>query len=95
MPTAEIVQGDALELLHVIPFDVLISNLPHEITIGVLRVLPILNFRSAVVTMGENTDLTQLTSAGFRHEIVTRIGGTDFSPPQDSFALVVKLWRPR
>ena len=95
VPAAEIVQGDALELLHVIPFDVLISNLPHEVTLRVLRVLPELDFRTSLVTMGENTDLTRLTSMGFRYEIVTRIGGTDFSPPQDSFAQVVKLWRPR
>lgn len=95
VPAAEVVQADALELIHVISFDVLIGNLPHEVTIEVLRVLPKLDFRTALITMAENTDLTQLTSVGFRHEIVTRIGGSDFSPPQDSFAQVVKLWRPR
>ena len=84
-----------VELLNAVTFDVLISNLPHRVTIDVLALLPKLEFRSAIITLAEQTDLTWLTTESFESEIVTRIGGTDFSPSQDSFAQVVKLPRAR
>lgn len=95
VPAADVRQGDALELLHIILFDVLISNLPHQVTLSVLDILPVLDFRTALITVGEGADLSQLTSAGLQHTVVTRIGGSDFSPPQESIAQVVKVWRPR
>lgn len=95
VPVADVRQGDALELLHLIPFDVLISNLPHQVTLAVLDTLPSLEFRTALITMGEGSDLARLIGAGFEYAVITSIGGSDFSPPQESMAQVVKVWRSR
>ena len=95
VPGAEVKHGDALKLLGAIPFDVLISNLPHRVTVDVLTLLPTLKFRAALITMAELTELSPLMNVGFEYEIVTRIGGADFSPPQDSLAQVVKLTKSR
>jgi 16S rRNA A1518/A1519 N6-dimethyltransferase RsmA/KsgA/DIM1 with predicted DNA glycosylase/AP lyase activity len=93
VPWAHVVNGNALEILGTFDFDVLISNLPHSVTVAVMAMLPSLTFRTALVTMGETADITGLIEAGFRSELVARIGGDDFSPPQESFAQVVKFSR--
>jgi 16S rRNA A1518/A1519 N6-dimethyltransferase RsmA/KsgA/DIM1 with predicted DNA glycosylase/AP lyase activity len=93
VPWAHVVNGDALELLGTLDFDVLISNLPHPVTVEVVAMLPSLTFRTALITMGEPADITGLTNAGYHSELVARIGGNDFSPPQESVAQVVKFSR--
>lgn len=95
VPGARIIQGDALALVQAIPFDVLFSNLPYSVTAQLLDLLPQLDFRVAVIAMGEQTDLADLQDAGFRCELVVRIGGTDFSPPQRPYSRVVRVWRSR
>jgi Ribosomal RNA adenine dimethylase len=90
MPNADIVQADALELLPKIPFDVLISNLPNSATESLLEILPRLTFRTAVIAVGEASDLDRL-GPRFEWSEVTRTWGDDFRPPQPSVSRVVRV----
>lgn len=91
-PRARVLQGDALELIPAIPSDVLIGNLPNTVTESLLKLLPRLSFRTAILAVGESTDLDQLGTA-FAWSEVTRITGDDFLPPQPSVSRVVKVIR--
>lgn len=90
VPYARIMQGDALEVIQAISFDVLIGNLPNSVTESLIRLMPRLSFRIAVLAVGESTDLGQLGS-GFSWSEVTRITGDDFIPPQHSVSRIVKV----
>src|SRR3984885_13587546 len=63
VPHARVLQGDALEIIQKISFDVLIGNLPHAITESLLKIVPSLSFRTAILAIGESTDLSQLDRA--------------------------------
>src|SRR5580704_15349096 len=39
VPHAKVVQGDALEIIHTMQFDVLIGNLPHRVTESLLTII--------------------------------------------------------
>ena len=90
VPHANVKQGDALEIIQGISFDVLIGNLPNAITESLLTLLPGLSFQTAVLAVGESTDLDQLGSA-FSWSEVTRIAGDDFLPPQPSVSRIVRV----
>jgi hypothetical protein len=90
VPHAKVVQGDALEIVRAMTFDVLIGNLPNRITESLLKVIPSLSFRTAVLAVGESTDLDQL-GAGFSWSEVARISGDDFLPPQRSVSRLVRV----
>jgi 16S rRNA A1518/A1519 N6-dimethyltransferase RsmA/KsgA/DIM1 with predicted DNA glycosylase/AP lyase activity len=90
VPHANVMQGNALEIIQRVWFDVLIGNLPHAVTESLLKLMPRLSFRSAVLAVGESTDLDQLGSA-FSWSEVTRITGDDFLPPQPSVSRIVKV----
>lgn len=90
VPHANVVQGDALEIISTMSFDVLIGNLPNKITESLLKVIPGLSFRTAVLAVGETTDLDQL-GANFSWSEVTRITGDDFLPPQHGVSRIVRV----
>jgi hypothetical protein len=90
VPHANIVQGEALEIIREISFDVLIGNLPHKVTESLLKLMPSLSFRTAVLAVGESTDLDQLGPALSWSE-VTKITGDDFLPPQPSVSRIVRV----
>jgi 16S rRNA A1518/A1519 N6-dimethyltransferase RsmA/KsgA/DIM1 with predicted DNA glycosylase/AP lyase activity len=90
VPHANVVQGDALEIVPVMSFDVLIGNLPNRVTESLLKIIPSLSFRTAVLAVGESTDLDQL-GADFSWSEVTRISGDDFLPPQASVSRIVRV----
>jgi 16S rRNA A1518/A1519 N6-dimethyltransferase RsmA/KsgA/DIM1 with predicted DNA glycosylase/AP lyase activity len=90
VPHATVLQGDALEIIHTLSFDVLIGNLPNNTTESLLKILHNLSFRTAVLSVGESTDLDQL-GAGFSWSEVTRITGEDFLPPQPSVSRIVRV----
>lgn len=87
---AKVLQGDALEIIDKLAFDVLIGSLPHAVTESLLKLLPGLSFRTAVLAVGESTDLDSLDSE-FSWSEVTRITGNDFLPPQSSVSRIVKV----
>jgi 16S rRNA A1518/A1519 N6-dimethyltransferase RsmA/KsgA/DIM1 with predicted DNA glycosylase/AP lyase activity len=63
VPHARILQGDALEIIQTVSFDVLIGNLPNKVTESLIRLIPRLSFRIAILAIGESTDLDQLGEA--------------------------------
>jgi phospholipid N-methyltransferase len=90
VPHANVVQGDALEMIRLMSFDVLIGNLPNKVTESLLGLLPALQFRVAVLAVGESTDLDQL-APNLSWSEVTRITGDDFVPPQRSVSRIVRV----
>lgn len=92
VPHARILQGDALKLIQEVSCDVLISNLPTRVTESLIALLPRLSFRTAVLAVGESTDLNQLGPEFTWHEVTT-ITGDDFVPPQSSVSRIVKVRR--
>jgi 16S rRNA A1518/A1519 N6-dimethyltransferase RsmA/KsgA/DIM1 with predicted DNA glycosylase/AP lyase activity len=90
VPHATVLQGDALEIIRSATFDVLIGNLPHAVTESLLKLLPGLSFRVAVMAMSESGDLGQLGSS-FSWSEVTRVTGHDFVPPQAGVSRVVRV----
>ena len=86
----EVLQGDALEIIRSISFDVLIGNLPNAVTESLLMLMPNLSFRIAILAVGESTDLNKL-GAAFSWSEVTRITGDDFLPPQPSVSRIVRV----
>lgn len=94
VPHATVIQGDALVLLEALSVDVLVSNLPTRTTAELLMLLPARELRTAIVTMSE-ASAREPAPAGYVAELVTTIGGDDFSPRQPSTSAVVKLTRVR
>jgi predicted O-methyltransferase YrrM len=92
VPYAKILQGDALEIIQSMTFDVLIGNLPNTVTESLLRLMPSLSFRTAVLAVGESSDVDQLGHS-FSWSEVTRITGDDFLPPQPGVSRIVKVVR--
>lgn len=90
VPHAKVLQGDAVEIIQQISFDVLIGNLPTAVTESLIKLISGLSFRTAVLAVGESTNLDSL-GYGFSWSEVTRITGEDFSPPQLSVSRIVKV----
>ena len=90
VPHAKVLQGDALEIIQNVSFDVLIGNLPNAVTESLIGLMPGLSFRAAILAVGESTDLDQLGRV-FSWSEVTRISGDDFLPPQPSVSRIVKV----
>lgn len=90
VPNAEILRGDALIEVQRLPIDVLISNLPNMVTESLIAILPRLAFRVAVLAVGEESDIAQLTPE-FEVTEVTTIHGRDFRPPQPTISRIVRV----
>ena len=90
VPHAKVLQGDALEIILRVSFDVLIGNLPNAVTESLIGLMPGLSFRTAILAVGESTDLGQLGCA-FSWSEVTRISGDDSLPPQPGVSRIVKV----
>ena len=90
VPHAKVMQGNALEIIQRLSFDVLIGNLPNVVTESLLKLIPRLSFRTAILAVSESTDLDQLGRA-FSWSEVTRISGDDFLPPQPSVSRIMKV----
>ena len=92
VPDAHVIQGDALALVRDIQFDVLVANLPNCVTESLIDILPELSFRTAVMAVGEHSNLNRLP-VEFEVQEVTQISGTDFTPPQPSVSRIVRVAR--
>lgn len=89
-PHAKVLRGDALGIIRSFSFDVLIGNLPHKVTESLIRIMPGLSFRTAILSVGESTDLSPLKCA-FSWSEVTRTTGDDFLLPQPSVSRIVQV----
>jgi Ribosomal RNA adenine dimethylase len=90
VPHARVLQGDALEIIQKVSFDVLIGSLPNTVTESLIGLMPGLSFRTAILAVGESADLDVL-GCEFSWSEVTRISGDDFLPPQPSVSRIVKV----
>jgi 16S rRNA A1518/A1519 N6-dimethyltransferase RsmA/KsgA/DIM1 with predicted DNA glycosylase/AP lyase activity len=90
VPCAVVIQGDALRVIHEISCDVLIGNLPNAVTESLIDVLPELPFRTAVLAVGETSDLERLRP-GLEWSEVTTISGDDLVPPQRGTSRIVRI----
>jgi 16S rRNA (adenine1518-N6/adenine1519-N6)-dimethyltransferase len=90
VPYAQVVHGDALEIVRTISFDVLIGNLPHQVTDRLLELMPRLSFRTAVLSVSESADLDGL-GTGFAWSEVATTTGDDFVPPQLAVSRLVRI----
>jgi 16S rRNA A1518/A1519 N6-dimethyltransferase RsmA/KsgA/DIM1 with predicted DNA glycosylase/AP lyase activity len=90
VPHATVLQGDALEIIQRASFDVLIGNLPHAVTESLLKLMPGLSFRAAVLSVGESANLDSLGPELSWSE-VARTTGDDFLPPQPSVSRIVRV----
>ena len=90
VPHATVLQGEALNLVQTLSFDVLIGNLPYAVTESLLELMPRLPFRVAVLVVSESADLDVL-GRGFSWSEVTRTTGDDFLPPQPSVSRIVRV----
>jgi 16S rRNA A1518/A1519 N6-dimethyltransferase RsmA/KsgA/DIM1 with predicted DNA glycosylase/AP lyase activity len=90
VPHARVLHGDALETIQEASFDVLIGNLPHAVTESLLKFMPSLSFRTAILSVAESADLDSL-GHGFSWSEVTRTTGDDFLPPQPGVSRIVKV----
>lgn len=84
-PGATVWQGDALEALEDCPAEVILSNLPHALTVPMLIRLARKPFRCAVVAVREDDALTELQAvAGAALELtpLVTLNEDDFTPPQ-------------
>ncbi|CAA9580683.1 MAG: hypothetical protein AVDCRST_MAG86-2753 [uncultured Truepera sp.] len=83
-PEATVLSEDALGVLERHEADVILSNLPHTLTEGVLRRLGSKTFRRALIAAHENDDVQQLArvAQGLSLKLLLTLNGDDFSPPQ-------------
>lgn len=91
---SRVIHGDGLDLIKELPCEVLLGNLPNEVTEDLFGTLPSLGFRTAVLAVGEHSELSGLDEA-FECSEVTTITGRDFRPPQGSVSRIVRLGRKR
>lgn len=91
-PDAKVIQGEGLEVVRQLRFDILIGSLPNTVTELLIEILPELTFRTAVLAVGEGSDLDRLTPK-FQVTEVTTISSSDFTPPQPSVSRLVKVAR--
>ncbi|HEY2766119.1 MAG TPA: rRNA adenine N-6-methyltransferase family protein [Pseudonocardiaceae bacterium] len=92
VPHAQVIQGDALIILPTTRCDVLLSNLPSRLTPAIVRLLPILNFRVALVTAPSIEELAPLRDA-FVLESIVVLESDDFRPQQEIPVEVVRVRR--
>ena len=94
-PNASVVTGDALAVLETKEADVILSNLPHALTRGVLETLNRQLFRRAVVAVHEDDDVDALNAAydALRLEPLVTLFEHDFTPPQPFRSKLVLVTR--
>jgi 16S rRNA A1518/A1519 N6-dimethyltransferase RsmA/KsgA/DIM1 with predicted DNA glycosylase/AP lyase activity len=87
---ATIVRADALAAVDDLErIDILLANLPTRVTNELLPRLRGRGIRTVVAAVGEATDMADLD--GWAVVEITRVSGSDFTPPQPSVSRLVRL----
>jgi 16S rRNA A1518/A1519 N6-dimethyltransferase RsmA/KsgA/DIM1 with predicted DNA glycosylase/AP lyase activity len=94
LPHAQVIQGDAFAVLPTVRCDVLVSNLPSKLTPALVRLLPRLSFRVALVTV-PSIDSLVLLEDSFMLEEIAILEPDDFRPQQAVRAEIVRVFRHR
>lgn len=93
-PNAAVVQEDALGVLERLQADVILSNLPHTLTTGVLQILSRKTFKRALVAVHAEDDvgaLSRLMGGPYELTRVLTLEETDFTPPQPFRSSVLRI----
>ena len=91
---AAVVQADALAVLERLDADVVLSNLPHALTAGVLGALGRKTFKRALVAVHGEDDvgaLSGLLGGRYGLEACLMLAETDFTPPQPFRSTVLRV----
>ncbi len=83
-PESAVLEEDALGVLERLEADVILSNLPHPLTEGVLRRLGLKTFRRALIAVHERDDVQRLArvAEGLDLKFLFTLNEYDFTPPQ-------------
>ncbi|MGH3613374.1 MAG: rRNA adenine N-6-methyltransferase family protein [Pseudonocardia sp.] len=83
VPHATVINGDGVRLLREgsLAVDVVIANLPTAVTQSLIRILPKVSFRAAVLAVG-SIDAFESVADKLEHSYLATISGSDFIPPQ-------------
>ena len=94
VPGATVLNVDGFELLRsgALTCDVLLSNLPNTVTPSLVALLPRMKFRTAVLAMGSTEPLDALSDQ-LSYAVLAVIEGDDFTPPQPSRSILVRVVR--
>lgn len=92
---ASVLNTDGLALLRQgrLQADVILANLPSEVTANLATLLPELDFRVAVVTAGSAEPFDAALSEQLEYSVLTAIRGNDFTPPQPGTTYLVSARR--
>lgn len=74
--------------------DVILGNLPTKVTAELVSLLPRLKFRVAVLAAGAMEPFEDIGNV-LDYSVLTTIQGDDFTPPQPSTSLLVRVTPPR
>ena len=94
VPNATIICADGVALIQdgALPCDVLLCNLPTDVTNSLIPTLPGLNFRTAVLSVGSLCELDRARGT-LSYSIITTITDDDFTPPQPGRSTLVRVER--
>lgn len=92
VPHARVIQGDAFVLLPRVRCHVLLSSLPARLTEPLLRLLPSLRFRTAMVVTAHGAQLHVLREH-FTVDVVAALAADDFRPSQEGWSVLLRLDR--
>jgi 16S rRNA (adenine1518-N6/adenine1519-N6)-dimethyltransferase len=92
VPHAVALNADGVTLLRdgTLTCDVLLSNLPHEITPSLIALLPHIEFRTAVISMS-STEPLDVLAGELEYSLLTSTEGDDFTPSQPTRSLLVRV----
>ncbi|MGL5866078.1 MAG: rRNA adenine N-6-methyltransferase family protein [Dermatophilaceae bacterium] len=91
-PQATVLTDDALAVIHDLPCEVLLSNLPGDVTRRLLHHCDGLQFRTAIVAVDDSFTGNDLT-AGLVVDQVATLNEDDFHPRQPAKSRLLRLTR--
>lgn len=89
-PQAEIIKGDALQIISQRKFDVIFSNLPFYMTNDLLNNLKNISFKTLLLAAREGDDLIYFNKF-YKIEKIMTLHGIDFNPCQPYKSIVYKI----
>lgn len=93
-PNAAVLQEDAVGVLERLQADIILSNLPHTLTTGVLKTLSQKTFKRALVAVHAEDDvvvLSKLIGNCYTLEPFLVLEGADFTPTQPFRSRLLKV----
>ncbi len=89
-PQDNVINADAIKCLPKLPFDVLLSNLPHNLTDQVIEILMRKEFRCAVMAIKVDQNIDKYKKFFAIDEVVV-LNAQDFTPAQNYKSRLIRL----